>query len=285
MGQGAAGEIGQTGPKGDTGPQGPKGQDAIIQWGLLTDAQKTEIKNGLKAFAELQGPAGPAGPAGIQGPIGSIGAAGIQGPAGPVGPKGDTGPQGVPGNLGDPVALKEALFTLGRTMWCADGDVCQIPAGKKGFTNGTIVIDTNTIKNDKAGEAGRMHISGGEKLYLLNKDGVIIGKEWGGNGNLSVQGNINVNGEIFAPNGVNLVFGGSKISDRNGNLHLDTDDWVEFPSGKIKLGKWEIDASDEHLRFRKDGDGQMFVMHNKSWHDGSTWVKGNYFSERWNKWL
>ena len=58
-----------------------------------------------------------------------------------------------------------------------------------------------------------------------------------------------------------------------------------LPSARIKLGAWEIDASDGHLRFRKDGDGQMFVMHNKSWHDGSTWVKGNYYSERWNKWL
>ena len=35
---------------------------------------------------------------------------------------------------------------------------------------------------------GRMHIHGEELLYLLNKDGVIIGKEWGGNGNLTVQG-------------------------------------------------------------------------------------------------
>ena len=130
-----------------------------------------------------------------------------------------------------------------------------------------------------------MHISGSERLYLLNKDGVIIGKEWGGNGNLQVQGNINVNGEIVAPNGVNFVHGGSKISDRGGNLHLDTDDWVVFPSKKIKLGEWEIDASDGHLRFRKDGDGQIFVMHNKSWNDGSTWVAGNYWTERWKKWM
>jgi hypothetical protein len=41
---------------------------------------------------------------------------------------------------------------------------------------------------------GRMHISGGELLYLLNKNGVIIGKEWGGNGNLVVQG------ELHTPN-------------------------------------------------------------------------------------
>jgi len=37
---------------------------------------------------------------------------------------------------------------------------------------------------------GRMHVHGPELLYLLNKNGVVIGKEWKGNGNLSVQGNI-----------------------------------------------------------------------------------------------
>ena len=38
--------------------------------------------------------------------------------------------------------------------------------------------------------AGRLHIGGGELLYLLNKSGVMIGKEWGGNGNLVVQGEL-----------------------------------------------------------------------------------------------
>lgn len=38
----------------------------------------------------------------------------------------------------------------------------------------------------------RMHISGEESLYLLNKSGVIIGKEWGGNGNLWVQGDVGI---------------------------------------------------------------------------------------------
>ena len=35
---------------------------------------------------------------------------------------------------------------------------------------------------------GRLHITGGEILYLLNHDGVVIGKEWGGTGNLTVEG-------------------------------------------------------------------------------------------------
>ncbi|MCX5328341.1 hypothetical protein [Streptomyces sp. NBC_00140] len=35
---------------------------------------------------------------------------------------------------------------------------------------------------------GRLHITGGELLYLLNHDGVVIGTAWGGNGNLTVEG-------------------------------------------------------------------------------------------------
>jgi hypothetical protein len=37
---------------------------------------------------------------------------------------------------------------------------------------------------------GRFHIHGEELLYLLNKGGVIVSRAWGGNGNLSVEGNL-----------------------------------------------------------------------------------------------
>lgn len=57
----------------------------------------------------------------------------------------------------------------------ANGDI-SMPNGK-------------TIRSD-----GRMHIHGNELLYVLNKNGMIVGKEWGGNGNLSVQGALNIGG-------------------------------------------------------------------------------------------
>jgi hypothetical protein len=58
--------------------------------------------------------------------------------------------------------------------------------------NGEIQTPANhTIKCD-----GRQHMGGEELLYILNKSGVMIGKEWGGNGNLHVQGNTQVNGTI-----------------------------------------------------------------------------------------
>jgi hypothetical protein len=53
-----------------------------------------------------------------------------------------------------------------------------------------------TINTDgyPAGQA-RMHISGEDELYVLNKKGMIVGKEWGGVGNLNVQGSIVAAGE------------------------------------------------------------------------------------------
>ena len=52
-----------------------------------------------------------------------------------------------------------------------------------------------TLTNDR----GRVHISGAELLYLLNRSGVIIGKDWGGNGNLTVQGYIGAGGQPPEP--------------------------------------------------------------------------------------
>uniref|UniRef100_A0A6C0H6Y9 Uncharacterized protein n=1 Tax=viral metagenome TaxID=1070528 RepID=A0A6C0H6Y9_9ZZZZ len=40
------------------------------------------------------------------------------------------GPKGADGNIGDAGALKSNLFDQGRTMWCADGDVCYVPDNK-----------------------------------------------------------------------------------------------------------------------------------------------------------
>ncbi|HKE97545.1 MAG TPA: hypothetical protein VKG45_01230, partial [Actinomycetes bacterium] len=48
----------------------------------------------------------------------------------------------------------------------------------------------------KISSAGRLHISGEELLYLLNKSGVVIGKEWGGTGELTVQGTLKALGNV-----------------------------------------------------------------------------------------
>lgn len=60
----------------------------------------------------------------------------------------------------------------------------------------TLSGDINMSNAASIKSAGRMHIAGEEILYLLNKSGVIISKEWGGNGNLSVQGNSAFDGSV-----------------------------------------------------------------------------------------
>lgn len=47
--------------------------------------------------------------------------------------------------------------------------------------------------------SGRLHIHGEELLYLLNKHGVVVGKSWGGNGNLHVEGRLGVYGQSPDP--------------------------------------------------------------------------------------
>jgi hypothetical protein len=40
-----------------------------------------------------------------------------------------------------------------------------------------------------------MHVTGEDELYVLNKKGMIVGKEWGGSGNVNIQGSIVAAGE------------------------------------------------------------------------------------------
>lgn len=55
--------------------------------------------------------------------------------------------------------------------------------------------------------SGRLHVSGDEILYLLNKNGVTIGREWGGDGSLYAQGNVKIDGRLDARS--NIVVAGA----------------------------------------------------------------------------
>jgi len=108
--------------------------------------------------------------------------------------------------------------------------------------NGDITfLEAKTI----AGKA-RLHIAGEELLYILNKAGVIIGKEWGGNGNLTVQGDVVVKGRnILAEldklnsrwKGEDLTVGGrltvNNGSNFNGGRHWFKD---EENAGRLRVG-------------------------------------------------
>ena len=70
----------------------------------------------------------------------------------------------------------------------------QLPKGalkvSDSITVGALKLQASGNASIISNDAGRLHISGGEILYLLNKSGVIVGKEWGGTGNLAVEGNL-----------------------------------------------------------------------------------------------
>jgi len=188
-----------------------------------------------------------------------------------------------------------------RTMWCADGELCTVPSGKKGFTNGKLTFTDNTIKNDNIGEAGRVHIGGNELLYVLNKNGVRIGKEWGGTGNLDVQGStsigetLNVSGQLsmsqpatdsfsqfrigdnkfvmYRNGDTRTADGGAKtttIRNNDGNLRLAaTNGDVSVPQG-IRIGDALIRQDDNWVRVLKSNNI-------------SDWDKGFAAREFWAK--
>ena len=100
--------------------------------------------------------------------------------------------------------------------------------------------------------AGRLHVSGDEILYLLNKNGVVVGKEWGGTGSLTVQGDLQaaaltVQGDLQAATQVTLKpvkkvgeAMGSSTVDCKGRLHITGDEilWLLNKNGVIVSKNW-----------------------------------------------
>jgi hypothetical protein len=127
-----------------------------------------------------------------------------------VGPQGPAGPQGLPGT----------------------GP--QGPPGPNELAAGATIHS-----------AGRLHIDGEEILYLLNQNGVVIGKEWGGNGDLDVQGRLDVGTTGGDYNSANANW--------NYNLLLNGNDWTSIgfhdsyhSAGSIKYsnGRFYIGSND-----------------------------------------
>lgn len=106
------------------------------------------------------------------------------------------------------------------------------PAGL--FVHGDVAAQSlNLAAAGTLSSPGRLHISGGEILFLLNKSGVIISKAWGGTGNLRIegllQGDVQVEGAIgtygrHPINGLPTGWGGG--------VHT----WDVFAQGSIGAG-------------------------------------------------
>lgn len=110
-----------------------------------------------------------------------------------------------------------------------DGNI-DIP---KSVAVGNNVSSTNfQVRNNGSINAdSRMHIRGNENLYLLNKGGVIVGKADGGNGNLSVEGNLNMGPNVSITNTdgharVNSIQLGNKFRLSGVGDKFSNDDWM-----------------------------------------------------------
>ena len=128
--------------------------------------------------------------------------------------------------------------------------------------------DANTIKG-----AGRLHISSGETLYLLPKTNTIIGKEWGGTGDLVVQGNQAVGGNLGVGAALNvggaLTAGGALTV--NGVTNINND--VTMIGGKTINAKGRLHiTADENIYLLQKGPTLM----SKAWGgSGDLIVEGN----------
>jgi hypothetical protein len=98
----------------------------------------------------------------------------------------------------------------------------------------TFTAAPTTIRAD----GGRLHITGGEILYLLNKNGVTIGKEWGGTGSLTVQGDLLAGGNV----GIGTSTPGAKLHVTGGAAQLDGNQQLRFTDGdtsnNLKVQLW-----------------------------------------------
>ncbi|WP_297324999.1 H-type lectin domain-containing protein [Nitrosomonas sp.] len=117
-----------------------------------------------------------------------------------------------------------------------------------------------SICNEMPG--GRMHIAGDELLFLLNKAGVVVSKAWGGNGNLTVEGNIAVGG-TFQLNG-GAVFSkfqtGTTSLGSNGVDKGSVSFSISFPQPFSSIPKVIATARDV------ESHGDVFVVSTKGIH-------------------
>ena len=248
MGQGAPGpkgEEGPQGPQGIQGPQGPKGDSGTIGWNDFNEQQKLDVINKLKVFPEFKGTKGDKGDRGDKGDKGDVG----------------LGFDSEPGKN----------FLKGSVMWCADGELCKLPANKKGLDwgyGGSKIHDDAQLKIEsddniflRTGNKDKIHIGPSHIQLYDGATHVRVDDEWGGlsvknpQGNWThfghkhggrnnwIRGDTQVDGLLHVPNGVagdmrvqgtNIFIGGAQDKNR-WILHAPNDDrrglWIAPGNG------------------------------------------------------
>jgi hypothetical protein len=157
---------------------------------------------------------GPLGPKGDKGDASTI--VGPQGPKGDIGNKGDKGDKGEPSVVPGPAGKDGEVtkdFMKANTLWCADGEVCKVPAGKtqidfgyggsKIFDNGQLTVESDdnviirvTNENGYTFTKNDLNISNSNSIQFghgfereVNAGKIAYGRFDGGvNGSLNILG-------------------------------------------------------------------------------------------------
>lgn len=177
------------------------------------------------------------------------------------------GEKGEPGSIGSYTSVKSNLFDTpltksdgtkavrGATLWCADGDFCQLPAGSKGFAlsdNASPMIINNSLN-----VAGRMNVQGGEIPDIQTPDGMLklskAGIMFGGKNAKGMEVNsAQISAGVHDNNSLCLV----GMSDGSGSSNTRRiTAWAENGfriNGPLLIGNWKIYDDGDNLR----------IMHN-----------------------
>jgi len=124
------------------------------------------------------GPIGPIGSMGPRGMPGTPGKDGLPGTPGKDGLPGTPGKDGKPGPHGPPGTVnteENRNFLKANAMWCADGEMCKIPKGKRGLDWGygaSKIYDDSQLKIET--DDNIFMIVGNETTTQFTKDAVYI---------------------------------------------------------------------------------------------------------------
>ena len=111
--------------------------------------------------------------------------------------------------------------------------------------------DLTLGRHKKIYSEGRLHIGGAENLYLLNKGGVIVGREWEGTGKLVVEGDLEVQGTFITH---------KRIDNSEANAILDG-----LPAGSAIMAVEPSTQGSAMVWYWKDDHGKKL----KGWMQGA----------------
>lgn len=187
------------------------------------------------------------------------------------------GPRGADGSLGDVNTIKSNLFDTSYTLWCADGETCKIPNGKKGIDwgyGGSKIVDSAdlTVFTD---DNFYVNVSGNNNLKVQG-DGVRVNKLFIGGWSIQEEGD-------------HLTFkrGNSSQGDDQGHFRMTADGnlWISRKGANGWVAEQLKDLKDNKIGYNADVNlchynGRGCLMAGNSW-DARTSDNGNGDWEHW----